>query len=275
VDSFYTLLKHQQEITDLIFIHGFDFSLDNDALRKKASEMIREIGLHFGKRVIEIETNAELFLDVFLWSHDSHGAFLASIGYLLLSFFRRIYVPASHTYANAAFYLLGSHPSLDPLWSTEALEFVHDGCEAARIDKVALIAKSDVALNFLRVCFEGPNRPRNCGRCEKCIRTMINLHIVGALDRCTTFENQLDPKYIEKMMIYNYGGRLFIRENLKALENRPEDRKLYNALRKALRRSRWVNVLIRYPRIFKILQWIYRALKKSQKGKTPGTGLHI
>ena len=62
MDSFYTLLKHQQEITDLIFIHGFDIPLDNDSLREKTSEMIRKIGLHFEKRVIEIETNAELFL---------------------------------------------------------------------------------------------------------------------------------------------------------------------------------------------------------------------
>ena len=205
------------------------------------------------------------FFDSYLLSRHSHGAFLASIGHLLSSFFRRIYIPATHTYANAAIHLLGSHPALDPLWSTEALEFIHDGCEATRIDKAALIAKSDVALNFLRVCFQGPNRPYNCGRCEKCIRTMINLHIAGALDRCTTFENQLDTKYIEKMMIYNDGIRILIEENLKALKNRPEDRKLYNALRKALRRSRWVNVLIRYPRTLKILQWIYRALKKITK----------
>ena len=103
------------------------------------------------------------------------------------------------------------------------------GGEATRIDKAALIAKSDAALNFLRVFFEGPHRPYNCGRCEKCIRTMINLHIAGALARCTTFENQLDTKYIEKMMIYNHGVRILIEENLKALENRPEDRKPYKA----------------------------------------------
>ena len=49
-----------------------------------------------------------------------------------------------------------------------------------------------------------------------------------------------------------------------------EDRKLYNAFRKALRRSRWVNVLIRYFRIFKIpsvdlsrAEKIHKNLKKS------------
>ena len=148
VDSFYTLLKHQEEITDLIFIHGFDVPLDNDALRRRVSEMIREIGLRFGKRVIEVETNLRSFIHPYLrWLH-SHGITFAAVGSLLFPFFRRIYIPASHTYSNAAFYLLGSHPALDPLWSTETLEFVHDGCEATRIEKVALIAEHDVVLKL-------------------------------------------------------------------------------------------------------------------------------
>ena len=33
---------------------------------------------------------------------------------------------------------LGSHPLLDPLWSSEDVELVHDGCEATRLDKLAL-----------------------------------------------------------------------------------------------------------------------------------------
>ena len=33
-DSFYSFLKHRTEITDLIFIHGFDISLANLELRK-------------------------------------------------------------------------------------------------------------------------------------------------------------------------------------------------------------------------------------------------
>ena len=52
------------------------------------------------------------------------------------------------------------------------------------------------------------------------------------------------------MMIYNHGIRILIEENLQALENRPEDRELDNALRKALRRSRWVMCL------FDILEYL-------------------
>ena len=52
VDSFYTFLKHQDEITDLIFVHGLDIQLNDISLREKASKQIREVGSSFGKNVI-------------------------------------------------------------------------------------------------------------------------------------------------------------------------------------------------------------------------------
>ena len=57
VDSFYTFLKHQDEITDLIFVHGLDIRLTDTRLREKSSKKIREIASSFGKKIVEIETN--------------------------------------------------------------------------------------------------------------------------------------------------------------------------------------------------------------------------
>jgi hypothetical protein len=260
LDSFYTFLKNQEEITDLIFVHGFDIRLNDHALRKRTSEVMRHVGLSFGKRVVEVETNVRSLIDPYVpWLH-SHVAGLASIGHLLSPYFRRIYIPGTHTHGDTDQFPWWSHPSLDPLWSTEALEFIHDGCEATRIQKAALIAQSDVALKSLRVCFESANNAYNCGYCEKCIRTMINLHIVGALDQCTTFNTRLDPKRISRLLIANRGVRVFVEENLKALENRPADRELFNALRRALKRSWWLK-----PPVYMVLRWIYRALKSLTK----------
>jgi hypothetical protein len=39
VDSFYTLLRFGDEITDLILVHGFDIALRNAPLRRAASEI--------------------------------------------------------------------------------------------------------------------------------------------------------------------------------------------------------------------------------------------
>jgi hypothetical protein len=240
VDSFYTFLKHRDEITDLIFVHGFDVSLENYSLRRRASEMIHKIGSSFGKRVIEVETNLRSFLDSYFrlsWGTLTFGIGLVSVGHLLSRSFKRIYIPGSHTYAGL--FPWGSHPLLDPLWSTETLEFVHDGCEAKRIDKVALLSGYDIALQSLRVCFFNSKGAYNCGECEKCLRTMINLYVVGALNRCTTFETCLNIRRVSKLIVSDDSTRTFVKENLKALEERGGDLKLCKALRKILNRSRW------------------------------------
>ena len=241
VDSFYTFLKHRDEITDLIFVNGLDIPLEDDSLRRRTLEIIRGIGSSFGKRVIVVESNHRSFLLSYFrrhWETLAHGVGLISVGHLLSPFFKRIYIPASHTYADLV--PLAEHPILDPLWSTEALEFVHDGCEANRIDKVTLLSKFDTALERLRVCFfPKSNGAYNCGQCEKCLRTMINLHAVGALDRCTAFDTPLSIREVSKLIVSDDSIRAYVKENLKALENRRGDQKLYKTLRKILNRSPW------------------------------------
>ena len=265
VDSFYTFLKHQDEITDLIFIRGFDIPLTSQVLLKKTSEVIREIGLKFGKRVIEVETNLRSFYEhSFIQPHlrmqYHQGTMLTSVGYLLFPFFQRIYIASTHTFADNRLPYLGSHPAVDSLWSTETLELVHDGCEATRVDKAALIATSDLALNSLRVCGKNTGGAYNCGVCEKCFRTMISLHCVDALERCTTFPNKLDIQRIAELKIQGVGGRAFFNENLQALKNRPGDRALYEALHRIWKQSWWLKFPIKYPWVYRH-RWFYRMVR--------------
>jgi hypothetical protein len=265
VDSFYSLLKHEDEITDLIFIHGFDISLDNYPLRKKLAKTIRKIGANFGKRVIEIETNLRSFYQhsfiqpYLLWQYGFLTT-LASAGHLLFPFFRRFFIASTHTLADNYRPYSGSHPASDSLWGTEALEFIHDGCEATRVDKATLVAKSGLALNSLRVCGRNTEKTYNCGGCEKCIRTMINLHCVGALERCTTFPNKLDIKLINKIVIRYIPEFSLLQENLKALKNRPDDRELHDALYKVWRKSWWLKFPIKYPWVYRH-RWLLRILR--------------
>lgn len=233
VDSFYTFLKHQDEITDLIFVHGLDIQLDDTVLREKTSEMIHKVASEFGKNVIEIETNIRELLNYYVdWGKLGHGPALAVIGHLLSPTLHRIYIPSSYTYANL--FPWGSHPILDPLWSSDSLEFIHDGCEATRVQKVALIAKHEIALHSLRVCWTNPDSLYNCGKCEKCIRTMINLKINNALAQCTTFNEELDIKQIKTLVAHDVGTRAFIKENLNVLEKNQTDKELIKALKYVL-----------------------------------------
>lgn len=206
-----------------------DIKLKDTVLREKVSKKIHEIASEFGKNVIEIETNAREHFDFYVnWGKLGHGAALAAIGHLLSPAFHRIYIPSSYTYSHL--FPWGSHPILDPLWSSETLEFIHDGCEATRVEKVALLSKYDIALHSLRVCWTNPDSVYNCGKCEKRIRMMINLNINNALNRCTTFSEELDIKQVKKIVANTEGTRAFIQENLDALEKNNGDEKLRQAL---------------------------------------------
>jgi hypothetical protein len=236
MDSFYTLLKHNDSITDVIFVHGFDIDLAARELLDITTSRLQDAADEMGKNLILIETNLRELTDPYAeWGPLAHGAALASIGHLLHKQFSRIYIPASYTYTEL--FPWGSHPVLDHLWSSEALEFIHDSCEATRIQKAELIAQSDAALNNLRVCWENRNGKYNCGECEKCIRTMINLLANNALDRCTTFDSPLTPQKAARICANSAHIRTFIKENLKALEKVEGTHSLRKALERVLKRS--------------------------------------
>lgn len=233
IDSYYTLLKHNDEITDLIFAHGLDIKLNDDLLRRKTSEKIHEIAQSFGKNVVELETNVRTLLNPYVaWGPFGHGPALASIGHMLSASFSRIYIPASHTYTQL--FPWGTHPVLDYLWGTETLEFIHDGCGAKRTEKVALVSGCDVALKTLRVCWRNPNSAYNCGRCEKCVRTMISLKAHGVLDKCTVFDEAFN---LANLHIIDPGAinvRGFLQENIEALQASGADPELEKLLREIL-----------------------------------------
>jgi len=239
VDSWYTLLKRKDEITDLVYLHGTEIHLGNSWLRETTSRKFREAAAAYGKNLIEIETNLLEFLDSYIKFGDlGYGISLITVGQLLSPIMRRVYISAGFTYAQLV--PSGAHPILDPLWSTESLEFIHDGCEAGRVQKVALISSSDIVLNSLHVCHKNQAGIYNCGNCEKCIRTMINLEACGALERCTVFSQPLTPRKIRNLNVVKESTRLFLKENLEALEKRGGDPRIRKALRQAVNRPQWL-----------------------------------
>lgn len=57
-------------------------------------------------------------------------------------------------------------------------------------------------MNHMRVCLANVQDRLNCGRCEKCVRTMTGLVAVGALDRAGAFvENDVMPEMFDPFEI--------------------------------------------------------------------------
>ncbi len=193
VDSFYTLGQHIHEIETLIFVHGFDIPLNNLPLRHQVSQSLQQAATQLDKNLVEVETNLRYLSNAFGdWGEIYHGAALAAVGAILSSHCSEIYIPSSVPYALLEPW--GSHPLLDPLFSTHFVEIIHDGCEAHRIEKIKAISNDEVAMNTLRVCYENINNHYNCGQCQNCLWTMVCLQLIDSLKECRTFDRAIDKK---------------------------------------------------------------------------------
>jgi len=235
VDSFYTVLKRRPHLDALLYVHGFDVRLDDAPLRARVSAALRSAAARLERPLIEVETNLRQLTEPYLDWSLAFGAALAAVGMVLADRLSLLYVPAGTHYGH----LLpdGAHPVLNSLYGTERIDFQTDGCEATRFEKVAALAASDIVLDTLRVCWENRNGAYNCGECEKCLRTMAALEIVGAIARCRTFDRPLDYARLAAAEPAHDTMDFFMRENLEAGERLGASPALLAALRQNLRRG--------------------------------------
>jgi hypothetical protein len=243
VDSFYTCLKHAGEagsamaprLTHLIHMAGVEKPLEQSTDMSPLRESIRGVAEHYGLSVIFGNTNIRSVFPL-SWSWYYHGAGLSSIGLSLAAGFSRILIPSTHSFRHLLPW--GSHPLLDPLWSTETMEIVHDGCEVTRVEKTAAVARDPYALERLRVCLRNNAALGNCGRCKKCIRTMVTLSAMGLLQRASTFPSRLPAGFDRLLPVDSDNDRAFVEEILDYIEQHDPDSSIAKALSRRIRQSK-------------------------------------
>jgi hypothetical protein len=225
VDSWFTVLTALEDdpqeppLTHLVFCPDFVSELNSPELRRIKTEATAEAAASCGLDFVEVRTNIK---------RDFGGAQLMSSALALG--FSRMLVPSGAMHGEIV--RATTHPVLDHRFSTERTEIVHYG-DANRLDKVARVARSQAALDTLRVCHYDGETDDNCGRCEKCVRTMLQLHIVGALDRASTLTSDLDPLRVAAVR-RKLGRRHQWVEILHVLGDTQEDRRLGAAVRLVL-----------------------------------------
>ena len=194
VDSSFTLLRNvnryppgdSRALSHLLMVHGFDVPLSDQMFFGAIYERAQRIADTYGKRLVRIVTNArEGRFDCVDFQHYGHGPSLASVGLALGRGFHTFYIPSTDPALQLEPW--GSHPAVDPLWSTETVEFVHDGLEARRLDKMISVARVPLFLDTLRVCMVARSGVYNCAQCSKCLRAMTELELIGVLRQCRTF----------------------------------------------------------------------------------------
>jgi hypothetical protein len=244
VDAFYTLLKHVRRLrpeplrlTHILFMRGIETPLhesrSDDETIRQAQEVARETGVE----LIVGETNLRSHFPL-LWGMYC-GAGLAGTALSLSSGFSDVLIPSSAAYSE--FVAWGSHPLVDELWSNEQTTVRCDGAEASRAEKIERIVAADpVAHRYLRVCTHNDGGGFNCGRCAKCIRTMVALRACGQLEHMQTFPKQLPPE-IGKLL--RNDALSFVEENLGLFERTGRDPALRALLEREIRRARRLSAL--------------------------------
>jgi hypothetical protein len=267
-DSFYTLLEHRTEITDLIYVHGFDIPIDNRWAHEAALANARGVARHFGKRLLHVETDLRQFSDRYaLWAEHLCGPALAAVAHLLRPQLGRVLIAGEYfsTVERRA-----SRIDLDPLWSTEAVEIVHVGHDITRVQKLGTIAHEEVVQRSLRVCWQNQEGRMNCCACSKCLRNMAALRLHGLLDRMTTFPVPLDLNKLAALELDREWPHQAesIAEMLRLVEARGTDPELARALRACYRqrRYRWPLAPVRRTRegLFRLVRRLRQRLRRGQ-----------
>ncbi|MDH3068345.1 glycosyltransferase [Akkermansia sp. N21169] len=118
------------------------------------------------------------------WGAFTHIACIAGLGSFLAPLYPNLLVGGSRNYIDSFVNIWGSNPITDPLFSSDTFNVHLDGLEYGRTEKAALVSKWELATHHLRVCWENvlsqeSHIQRNCGKCEKCLRTNLNFLACG------------------------------------------------------------------------------------------------
>lgn len=205
VDSSFTIWQHTsglaghraRRITHAIFVHGFDIPLADAAGFDVGCRRAQPLLAGLGVRLVPIRTNfREAFPD--RWE-QAYGPALAACFHQLRPHCGEALLASSRTY-DALIFPMGSNVITDPLLSSADLAVIEDGAGLNRCDKVSRIAAWPAGVEALRVCWEGERRDRNCGECEKCVRTVCNF-LAARLPVPPCFDRTLTVALIERIRL--------------------------------------------------------------------------
>lgn len=199
--------NHPESIRACIFLYGvnnFDFDQDGpvperlrefDTQLERLGELAREE--HF--TLLTVRTNIRRIApDYKYWTQIGYGPAHSAVAQLFDGTFDKVLMASDGDGANPE--SGGMHPVINHHFSTDAVRIEEAQGEMTRPEKVALLTAWEFARRNMQPChqIQLPADGRlNCGRCEKCVRTMLILAGLGKLPDVSAFtENDLTPSQV-------------------------------------------------------------------------------
>lgn len=197
VDSFYTVLKHlnpeerSYKLTHLLIANVGAFTYarteETQKLFYQQVDVLSHAAGELGLPLISVNSNFnDFYLDILAeesyvdYMYSGTPLKIAACVYAMQKLFSIYFIASSFQLKLFHFSQREHGFALDyyiKLFSTRSLMFYDSGVEVARIEKVEYICKNDIVKKYLSIDVYG-----NCSRCEKCLRTLIELYLLDALE---------------------------------------------------------------------------------------------
>lgn len=199
-----------KRVSVAFFVHGLDVGDPNKPDRldvwnlgiQKLSALCQELEVELVTVKVNLRNPAKSWR---LYSGWQHASLLAAIAHAASSRIHRCIIAAD----NSLEYIPhphGSHPWLNSYFGADFLHITTGDMEQfSRLDKVRFLSTQPGVLDSLRVCWDAAAIPEghlNCGRCLKCIRTMLPLMVCGQLTHTAAFpSNDVSPQLLKAIPI--------------------------------------------------------------------------
>ncbi|MEY2421971.1 MAG: hypothetical protein QOI95_2038 [Acidimicrobiaceae bacterium] len=230
-DAFYTLLTTEIALTHLVLIVGFDFEQHLTRRKADAIASARAVAEARDLQLLIVETNFRASPVTNAYWRYGHGAALFAVAHGLRGVVGTSLVSASDTQGSVEPW--GTRPDLDPFWSTESVELLHEGYEARRWDKLRLVGADPLARKHLRVCSDESADAYNCGHCGKCRMTSLALYAMGELDAVETLPSQIHRRDVMGISLGSVVNQELMQQILAAL-NDAGDRRMAAVVRRKM-----------------------------------------
>lgn len=193
VDSFHALnemIRLGKPPDALLFVEGFDIDLADTGKSEAYLPALEEICRHHKLKLLRVRINLRKmpFFTPYNWQH-THGLAMAGVAHLIRGY-GEIYIASSFETDRDIPY--GSRKDLDVFFNSRLKQFYHVGYGILRTTKLADMSDDVLVQRHLRVCWKGRGARKNCGECEKCLRTELNVLATGRHDQFTCFDHP-DP----------------------------------------------------------------------------------
>lgn len=232
LDASFTLFRHKtgqagrntKNIERAILLFGAaDTPLDRPEEFKIHADNARTMCESMGVDFLTVETN---FRDYYNDWEQEHFNLIVSALYFFEKYPYKI-TASSLCVLPVSYKMWSSNPITDLMLSCNSANVISDDVAYDRVMKANVVKNWKLATKKMRVCWAGADKSKNCGECEKCIRTMLNFIACGIDTPLEMFPaNAYENMYENAMKITHFPRWQWVRL-LEILGQEPEKNKKY------------------------------------------------